>query len=95
MLVRAARSAARNFTVTRVVANNGMPGSFLNGPEGRTIPKTNNIGPESAETAYNSHEYYNHDKVSFYDAIADCNHMRVVPPEAGMKDYKPKNVVEN
>jgi hypothetical protein len=40
-----------------------MPGSYLNGAEGRTIPKTNNIGPTSAEEAYNSHEYYNHDKV--------------------------------
>ena len=34
-------------------------------------------------------------QVSFYDAIADCNHMRVVPPVAGLKDYKPKNVVDN
>lgn len=94
---------------TVVVAANDMPGSYLNGVEGRTIPKTNNIGPQSAETVYNSHEYYNHDKVnrlfikekynfnakvSFYDALADCNHMRVVPPDAGMKDYKPKNIVE-
>jgi len=42
-----------------------MPGSYLNGVEGRTIPKTNNIGPQGAEEAYNSHEYYNHDKVLF------------------------------
>lgn len=40
-----------------------MPGSYLNGVEGRTIPKTNNIGPISAEEGYGSHEYYNHDKV--------------------------------
>ena len=81
MLVRAARSVARKFTVTRgqnswdtefwfkilvvLGETNDMPGSYLNGAEGRTIPKTNNIGPQSAEEAYNSHEYYNHDKVFF------------------------------
>ena len=39
------------------------PGSFLNGPDGRPLDRTPTKGPPSAETAYHSHEYYNHDKV--------------------------------
>ena len=67
---------------------NNMPGSFLNGENGREMETKPDIGPQAAEQQYGSHEFYNHDKMSFYDALADCNHLRVVPPDAGFIDVK-------
>merc|ERR1711892_964364 len=67
---------------------NALPGSFLNGEDGREMLKKPEIGPVGKEEAYQSHEYYNHDKVSLYDALADCNHMRVEPVDAGFVDVK-------
>merc|ERR1712131_352243 len=90
----AARASTRlvHYSAVRLAADpsnfNNMPGSFLNGENGREMETNPNIGPPSAEGQYNSHEFYNHDKMSFYDALADCNHMRVVPPDAGFIDVK-------
>merc|ERR1712147_141942 len=89
-------AARRTLTATRVVLSgpapyNELPGSFLNGEDGREMAKAPEIGPAGAEKAYQSHEYYNHDKVSFYDALADCNHMRVEPVDAGFVDVKHRN----
>ena len=107
-MLRLARVSVRSLSHTRILASgpapfNNLPGSFLNGEDGRTMEKVADIGPPAAEEvllsdspdfcisifqAYKSHEYYNHDKVSFYDALADCNHMRVEPPDAGFIDIK-------
>ena len=102
--------ARRTLSTTRVALTGGpapfnaLPGSFLNGEDGREMLKKPEIGPVGKEEvrlslifrtysifrkkAYQSHEYYNHDKVSFYDALADCNHMRVEPVDAGFVDVK-------
>jgi len=92
-LVRAARLLTRLTvrplavsTVRNVDPN--RPGSFLNGEDGRKTERVNTIGPVAAEEKYVSHEYYNHDKLSFYDALADCNHMRADVPDAQFKDYE-------
>merc|ERR1712131_127559 len=90
----AARASTRlvRYSAVRLAADpsnfNNMPGSFLNGENGREMETKPDIGPPAAEQQYGSHEFYNHDKMSFYDALADCNHMRVVPPDAGFIDVK-------
>jgi hypothetical protein len=70
---------------------NSMPGSYLHGADGRVLETDPGIGPLSGVDRYHSQEYYNHDKFSFYDALADCNHMRVTPPDAKFLDIKHRN----
>merc|ERR1711990_1136401 len=76
----AAKASTRlvSYTAVRCAADpanfNNMPGSYLNGEQGREMEKKADIGPVAAEAVYEAH--------------ADCNHMRVVPPGAGFIDVK-------
>ena len=53
-MLRVARTGIRTLSVSRIVASgpapfNDLPGSFLNGEDGRQMEKVPDIGPPSAE----------------------------------------------